>query len=236
MLSFNYVDPSITFPNLTSLCLYDCRLEGWKNFFKSLTSLKHLALNDTELVGIAPNDILYHIPDNVSRRLETLRICYKSHPDVSRVEAHFPSLPSLRKLTLYYLSPTSLASLFTYIPNLESLCFVPLRNLSCGSLSHAHLEVFTRFSLPSLKMLTLHGGDFTSDSIMAFAVKCPPSLRALKLSRCRGITPSSLRSLLRLPLSQLTVIGLGIFDSQELKDIVETEKNEGFEKSHFEFL
>lgn len=194
-------------------------------------------MHETVFVGQTSNDLLSQVPDGALRYLETLRICDKRNPDVSWLEGHFTSFPRLRKLTTYYMSSASLSSLLTHCPNLQSLHFIPDKGF--GRLYKDHLRVCTELSLPSLKSLTLHNGEFTPDGIVEFSTHCPPTLESLKLSRCSGITPTSLRSLLQLPLSHLTVIGMGIKpnEAKELKGIVQTEKSEGLdEESKFEFL
>lgn len=223
---------------LTNIGLLGCRLEGWETLFKSLTSLKHLALDDTELVGMDSEDIIAQLPSQALQRLEALRVCFKAYPDVSWLEAHFASLPSLRKLAIYSLSPTSLSSLLKHCQKLESLYFVHDCGMPFGMLSCAHLEVFSRVTSPSLKDLVLRNGSFYPESIMVLAASRPPSLKFLKLTGCPGITAESLRALVRLPLSQLTVIGQRIHpkEYQKLKDIIESEEHEVLEEIRFGIL
>lgn len=71
--------------------------------------------------------------------------------------------------------------------------------------------------------------DKTGRSAQFMPTACPASLQSLELFECQGLTPPSLRALLRLPLRKLTIES-GNVEWVHLQELNEIARNEGPER------
>lgn len=197
---------ALSFPNLQSLSLTFCEIDGWKTLCNGLVSLKHLKLFWVNLEGIAARDVLSSFPEHVLGSLETCNI--KSDDEVSQpsalwLEDYSMRLPNLRELEVFSISVPTLNRVLANSSNLEKFSYIASREESGYCPEDEHLVAFSLHTLPSLKSLTLLEGDFSEIALDSFLASFPLSIRNLTL-HCEGmISPKLLRSYFRLSLWRL---------------------------------
>jgi hypothetical protein len=209
----NIVIPSpIALPNLETLKIADCVLEGWPNLCVALQSLKTLEMIDVALPNITLSGP-YSGP--VFPSLENLT--HESLEDYLGdcnpwIDAYVTCLPNLSQISTGYISPGTLNSLLIHCPRLEVYNGRPQRTerntTRLGRFTDSYLAIFTQFfaaQRPALQSLCLAGADFSQEAFESFMSCIPPSITSLELFFCQGLTPLLLRGLVCLPFRKLAL-------------------------------
>lgn len=189
----------IKLPNLQLLDLSESLVEGWESLCESLTSLKHLILDYVQFVGTSSENILSGIPLPTLNSLESLVISgveERGERMIFRLDAVAASLSNLHKLKTDAVSVVALMEILMNCPNLT---WIVLQ----GPLTNEHLQIFSKLAKAPLETLSLRWGQFTKDELIVFAGSFRASVKHLEFESCTGLTPSSLRTLLQLPVQKL---------------------------------
>jgi hypothetical protein len=186
-------------------------LEGWDNLCGSLTSLKHLVLQEVDLVGITHESILSALPTQVPASLETLGVVNLRHPKVTNggtpwLDACSTPLTSLRTLEVGRITVETMENICNRYPKLEGIsCHVMTAEPHETRNDDKYLETFLQLASHELETLKLIGGSYSEQALDKFIAAFPDSVKCLELSSSRGLTPSILCALLKLPLRELSV-------------------------------
>jgi hypothetical protein len=216
--------PPIALPNLQVLSVLDSALDGWGGFYGSLTALKRLSLNDVQFLGV-PETTDSSVPLRIFSSLEELVFIPRSD-SIGFYEAwldvHSRSFPRLQSLYVGRVPANTLTTLLAHCPRLTTF-------ESNNGITRAILDFLKAFSpslTPSLHSLTLCGGEFCPESLTAFAASPPPRLQSLVVYDTKGLTPTHLQQLLKLPLKRLDLRDLRVRPehSQDLYAIAEQER------------
>lgn len=219
----------IKLPHLHSIHLFRCHVEGWESLCESLTSLKRLRSEGVHFVGTSSENVLSAIPLCTLRSLEILEIVGINGGGermTSRLDAVAASLSSLREFMADEVSVAALTEILTNCPNLTN---IHLR----GTLTDEHLMALSKLAKAPLQSLVFRGwfsigpdANFTSKGLIEFAGSFTASMKSLEVFSCTGITPSSLRALLLVPVQELSLrcIHTKPGHIEELKRIAKTEK------------
>jgi hypothetical protein len=65
------MDQALNLPNVGTLELDGCRVEGWEHICNSVTALKHLKLHAVDFAGLQTRDILLALPTRIRRTIES---------------------------------------------------------------------------------------------------------------------------------------------------------------------
>lgn len=225
--------PQMSLPNVHTLRIHGCNLTGWDNICASFSSLKDLTLAEIEFSDHSSSVLPAPFP--ASSRLESLELFLCSDLDgqsVSWLDEHSKSCPNLRQLRVGIISDNALKSFLAHCRNMEA--FGSFRDIP-GSWdfpllrgpTDEHLNILVRFAPPTLHTLNLRGGQFEdSNALDTFIASCQVSVKSLALSFSFGLTPSRLRALFRMPLTELEMIQTPVYrdDLQEMDYILKNEK------------
>jgi hypothetical protein len=229
-LSLNYIHLNlkspVLLPNLQTLEVFRCRVEGWDNLCRSVPALKHLCLDDAIVSGGASA-----FP--ASALLEELLIdgCHDFEGvPVPWLSAYSKSFPSLRFLETDVICADTLSNILKNSHNLEEF--------SCYSIddnkkpTDQHLAVICQLARPSLRSLNLTFGNFSHQGLEHFIASFPVSVRSLTLMAfSSALTLSLFRSLVQLPLRTLDLTDNTVSreDLEELESIANAKKQVGLE-------
>jgi hypothetical protein len=223
------MNSNMELPNLQSLVILHCSLEGWDKLCRSLTSLTHLQLCDVQLSGVHTEEILSFFPPDSIRSLVTLRIgCVSKSNRLPSpwLNAFATSLLSLRSLSVDAISVDALENVLRNCPKLKEYSHLPFEYRRGTGATNEHLQVISQFAPASLKVLALRLGQFSTRDLTAFAASFPVSVTFLDLCGSHSLSTGSLRALFRLPLRDLFLQGMSVPPEyqSEVEHVLQTER------------
>jgi hypothetical protein len=223
------LDQAINLPNLQSLELTSCRLEGWDHLCNSFTMLKRLKLEWTEFVGLRIRDVLSTLPPRIRRTLRALVVFFDRIIDgenASWFSAYASSFTSLQEFNSDQISVETLTSLLPHCPLLEIVQRHGGHDRHETLPTDAHLKTLSERAPPSLRYVSMKQGNFSSECLAHFVQSCGASLQFLDLDCCSGLTPSILRAMFQLPLRELSLMYMTVRPEhrQELERMYYQEK------------